>query len=238
MNRLFQEIARKIEDGTFKPGEPLPSPADLAKMFGATEAEVQVALSELIYEGLLERVRPKPTGEVRVPPYRLWGTLGGIHSITQEARKRGQKPGTKVLFFDFVPAWPTLAARMQMGVGEEVIVMERLRTADGEPVAIETSYLPAKLMPGVTKEMFEQSGSAQSSFEVMQKQYGLVPHRATDELTVVAVEKREAELLGLEEGTPVLLRFRITYSPEGVPIKSSRALWKFRAGYQMDLTEE
>lgn len=238
MNRLFQAIMQKIQDGTFKRGQPLPPPAELAEMFGATEAEAQAAISELIYEGLLERVRPKPTPDVRVPPYQLWGTLGGIHSITQEARKRNQEPGTKVLFFDFLPAWPTIAARMQMEVGEEVIVMERLRTVDGEPVAIETSYLPAKLLPGVTKEMFEQAGAAQSSFEVMQKKYGLVPHRATDELTVVAVEQREAELLGLEEGTPVLLRFRITYSPEGKPIKSSRALWKFRAGYQMDLTGE
>jgi GntR family transcriptional regulator len=115
--------------------------------------------------------------------------------------------------------------------------MERLRTADGEPIAIETSYLPAKFMPGVTKEMFEVGGAGQSSFEVMQKEYGLKPHRAVDELTVVAIEEREASLLGMQSGTPILLRFRITYSEGGVPIKCSRALWKLKAGYEMPLDE-
>jgi GntR family transcriptional regulator len=124
-----------------------------------------------------------------------------------------------------------------LGPDEEVVVMERLRTADEEPVAIETSYYPARFYPGITKEMFEGKGTGQSSFEVMEKKFGLKSERAEDELTVIAVEKREAELLGLEEGTPVLLRFRITYSDKEMPIKCSRAIWKFKAGYRMALEE-
>jgi len=235
MNQVFQQILQKIKEGEFKPGETLPPLGELQQMFNAGEDEVRTAVSELIYEGFLERAPGGPREVVRVPPYELWCTLGGIHSITQEARKRGQEPGTKVLFFDILPVWPTVAERLQLGPDEEVVVMERLRTVDGKPVAIETSYLPARLMPGITKEMFEVQGAGQSSFEVMQKKYGLKPHRATDELTVAAVEKREAELLGLEEGTPILVRFRITYSEDGTAIKCSRALWKLKAGYQMDL---
>jgi len=237
MNRLFQQLQQRIESGEFKPGQALPSVAELQKQFNASEEEVKQALSELIYEGFLERVRPEPTETIRVPGYKLWGTLGGIHSLTHEARKRGQEPGTEVLRFDIVPVWPAVGKRLQLDPGEEVVVMERLRTADGEPVAIETSYMPAKYMPGVTKEMFEAKGAGQSSFEVMQKKFGLKSHKAVDEVTVAAVEKREAELLGLDEGTPVLVRFRITYSDRGIPIKCSRALWKFKAGYEMELEE-
>ena len=237
MNRLFQEIQTQIEAGKYKPGQPLPSVADLQREFGASKEEVETALSELVYEGYLEHVRPRPSEAVRVPAYTLWGTLGGIHSITQEARKKGQEPGTKVLRFDILPSWPAVGARLALGPDDQVIVMERLRTADGEPIAIETSYLPAKFMPGVTKEMFETGGAGQSSFAVMQKKYGLKPHRAVDELTVAAIEEREAGLLGMEPGTPILVRFRITYSDEEVPIKCSRALWKLKAGYAMPLDE-
>jgi GntR family transcriptional regulator len=226
-----------MESGKFKPGETLPSVSELQKEFNVSEDEVQKALSELIYEGFLERVRPKPSDQVRVPGYKLWGTLGGIHSVTQEARKRKQDPGTQVSSFDIVPVWPYVAKRLQLGPDEEVVVMERLRTADEEPVAIETSYYPARFYPGITKEMFEGKGTGQSSFEVMEKKFGLKSERAEDELTVIAVEKREAELLGLEEGTPVLLRFRITYSDKEMPIKCSRAIWKFKAGYRMALEE-
>lgn len=235
MNRLFQKVLAQINAGQYGPGQPLPSVADLQKKFGASQEEVEVALSELVYEGYLERVRSRPPGAVQVPGYNLWGTLGGIHSITQEARKKGQKPGTAVLRFDILAAWPSVGARLELEPGDEVIIMERLRTADGEPIAIETSYLPAKFMPGVTKEMFEVGGAGQSSFEVMQKEYGLKPHRAVDELTVAAIEDREASLLGMEPGTPILLRFRITYSDKGIPIKCSRALWKLKARYEMPL---
>lgn len=235
MNRLFQEIQAEIQAGRFPPGQPLPSASELAETFDASQQKVEEALSELIYEGYLERVRPEPTDTVRVPGYQLWGTLGGIHSITQDARQKGQEPGTEVQRFDLLPVWPSVAARLALEEGDEVIIMERLRTADGEPIAIETSYLPAKFMPGVNKEMFESGGAGQSSFAVMQKKYGLKPHRATDELTVTAIEQREAALLGVEPGTPILLRFRITYSDEGVPIKCSRALWKLKAGYEMPL---
>ncbi len=235
MNWLFQEIQAQIGAGKYGLAQPLPSVADLQQEFGASQEEVEAALSELVYEGYLERVRPRLPGTVQVPSYELWGTLGGIHSITQEARKKGEKPGTEVLRFDILPSWPSVGARLALDPGDEVIIMERLRTADGEPIAIETSYLPAKFMPGVTKEMFEVGGAGQSSFEVMQKEYGLKPHRAVDELTVTAIEEREARLLVMEPGTPILLRFRITYSDEGVPIKCSRALWKLKAGYAMPL---
>lgn len=235
MNRLFFELLKQIEAGKFKSGETLPAVSEIQREFDAQEAEVREAIAELIYEGLVERVRPDPPDQVRLPDYTLWGTLTGIHSITREARKRGLEPGVEITNFGISPAWPSVAARLQLEPGDEVVLMERLRKADGEPVAIEVSYYPAKLYPGITEDMFTSGGAGQSSFEVMQKKFGYKSARATDELTTAALEEREAKMLGLAAGTPVLLRFRVTYSNEGVPIKSSRAVWKFKAGYQMDL---
>ncbi len=235
MNRLFFELLKQIEAGKFKAGEPLPPVSELQGEFAANEAEVKDAIAELIYEGLVERVRPEPPDQVRVPDYELWGTLTGIHSITHEARKRGLEPGVEITNFGISPAWPSVARRLQLEPGDEVVLMERLRSANGEPVAIEISYYPAKLYPGISADMFTSGGAGQSSFEVMEKKFGYKSARATDELTVVALEEREARMLGLAAGTPVLLRFRVTYSADGTPIKSSRAVWKFKAGYQMDL---
>jgi len=235
LKHLLYEIQQRIESGEFEQGKPLPSVSELQKELNASEEEVRRAISELIHEGVLERVRLEPLDQVTVPTYDLWGTLTGIHSITREARKRGVGPGVEILSFETLPIWPAVAERLGLGLDEEVVIMERLRTADGEPVAIEVSYFPAKYMSGVTKEMFEGKGKGQSSFEVMQKKFGLKPARAVDELTAIALEKREAELLGMEPGTPILLRFRTTFSDNAVPIKCSRAVWKFKAGYQMDL---
>jgi GntR family transcriptional regulator len=125
--------------------------------------------------------------------------------------------------------------RLQLGPEDKIVVMDRLRKADSEPVAIETSYYPARYYPDMTKEMFESEGAEQSSFKVMEEKFGLKSARAVDNVAVTALEEREAELLGLPVGTPVLLRFRVTYSDQDVPIKASRAVWKFRAEYKMDL---
>lgn len=235
MNRLFYEIQKQIEAGKYKLGQVLPSVEELRQEFGATADEVEQALSELIYEGIIERVRPEPTEQVRVPNYELWGTLTGIHSITKEAKKRGQEPGVEILSYAEAPAWPAIAERLGLEEGDKVVMMERYRKADGKPVAIEISYYPAKLYPGINEAMFTGSGSGQSSFKVMQEKFGLIPHHAKDEVTLVSLEKREADLLGLDVGQPVLLRFRVTYSEKGTPIKASRAVWKFKAGYEMDL---
>lgn len=235
MNRLFFELLKQIQDGKYQPGQALPPVSELMKEFDSTEEEVRSALAELIYEANLERVRPQPPDQVQVPDYELWGTLTGIHSITREAKKRGQSPGVEITNFGISKAWPSVAKRLELEPDDDVVLMERLRTANGEPVAIEISYYPAKLYPGISEDMFTSSGSGQSSFEVMQKQFGYKSARATDELTVVPLEPREAEMMDLEPGTPVLLRFRVTYSDEGVPIKSSRAVWKFKAGYEMGL---
>jgi GntR family transcriptional regulator len=235
MNTVYGELEKRIREGVIALGESLPSSEELQSELGVSEKEVARALSELIYEGVIQRVRPAPEKDVARPAFDLWGTLTGIHSITKEAKKRGQEPGVEILSYEQVPAWPRVQRLLQLEPGDEVVLMERLRNADGDPVAIEISYYPAKLYPGISQEMFTQSGSGQSSFKVMQDEFGLHSARAVDEVGVVALESREARLLNLPAGTPVLLRFRTTYSAEDVAIKASRAVWKFWAGYEMDL---
>jgi GntR family transcriptional regulator len=124
---------------------------------------------------------------------------------------------------------------MELEPGDQIQIMERLRSSNGVPIAIETSYFPAKFYPGITQDLFTGGGSGQSSFAVMEKKFGLKSDKAHDEVTVVCLEKREADYLKVAPGTPVLLRFRVTLSDKGVPIKSSRAVWLFRAAYQMGI---
>lgn len=234
MNRIAMQLQNELEDSTWAPAEPLPRVDELSARYGCTPDEVTVAIGDLIYEGLLER-DPSQREIVRRVKSPLWGTITGNHSLTKEARKRGEEPGTEILTFDTVSAWPIVQNRLQLQAGDEVIIMERLRTADGVPVSLEFSYYPAKLYPGMTIDMFTGSGEGQSSFKIMQERFNLIPDRAVDEVTVAAVEEREARLLGIDPGTPVLIRFRLTIAPNGQPIKGSRAIYLFRAGYSLSI---
>ena len=137
MNKYFIEIEKYLHSGELKPGDHLPPPGKLAARFGASEEEINDAIAELIYEGELERCKPAPLPEVRLPKVELWGTLGGNHSITKEAKKRGEEPGVEIINWQLVDAWPSIARRMQLEPGDQVQIMERLRSANGRPVAIE-----------------------------------------------------------------------------------------------------
>ncbi|NPV75740.1 MAG: GntR family transcriptional regulator [Anaerolineae bacterium] len=233
MNKFFFELEKLIRAGEFEAGVPLPPINELAKRLNASETEIEDAIAELIYEGELERVRPKPLKEVQVPKHKLWGTLGGSHSITKEAKKRGETPGVEIINWQLVDAWASIAKRLALEPGDQVQIMERLRSANGKPVAIEISYFPAKYYPGITPDLFTEEGTGQSSFAVMEQKFGLKSEKAFDEVTVVCLEEREAKYLQVDPGVPVLQRFRVTLSDKGIPIKASRAVWLFHAAYEM-----
>lgn len=235
MNQYYFEIEKLIQGGNFKAGVLLPSVEELAKQLNATEAEIEDAIAELIYEGELERVRLKQSKDIQIPKYKLWGTLGGSHSITKEAKKRGETPGVEIISWQLVDAWTSITKRLALEPGDQVQIMERLRSANEKPVAIETSYFPAKYYPGITPDLFTEEGSGQSSFAVMEQKFGLKSAKAYDEVTVTSLEQREAEYLRVDPGTPVLQRFRVTISDKGIPIKASRAVWLFHAAYEMGI---
>jgi GntR family transcriptional regulator len=234
MNRIAQNIAVLIHRGEHEPGSRLPAAAQLIEDFNANVEEAQEAIADLIYEGLAER-NPKTPSQVRVRKPFEWELIGGNHSVTNAAKERGQSPGVEILRFETLPSWPIVQERLALEPDDEVIVMERLRLADETPVSLEFSYYPAKLFPGMTLEMFTGKGDKQSSFNIMQEKFGLIPEKAVDEVTVAAVEPREAKLLNIDPGTPVLIRFRLTISDKGVPIKGSRAIYLFRAGYELPI---
>jgi GntR family transcriptional regulator len=234
MNRAAVKLRNDLEDSLWTHGQRLPSLEQLSERYQEPVAEMEAAVRDLIYEGLLER-DPSHRESIRRVKSPLWGTITGNHSLTKEAKRRGEEPGTEIITFDTLPAWPAVADRLALDRTDEVIIMERLRTADGIPVSLEFSYYPAKLYPGMTIEMFTGGGEGQSSFKIMQERFGLVPDLAIDEVTVAAVEAREADLLNIDPGTPVLIRFRLTTTKEGRPIKGSRAIYLFKAGYTLPI---
>lgn len=232
MNELAVKMYSSIVNGKKNNiGSLLPSIQELASNYDASEADVKQAIGDLIYEGVLDR-DPSNREIVRVRNPYLWDLVTGNHSFTNEAKLRGQNPSNKVLTFERRKSWPQVQKRLQLNKNDEVFVLERLLFADDEKVGLEFSYMPAKLYEGVTREMFEGGGS---TFKVMQKKFGLIPEKGVDELAVATLEKREAQLLGREEGEPVLIRFRVTLSPDKIPIKGSRAIYLFSPGYELNI---
>ena len=165
MNEVAVKIDEAIRKNTYGVGEVLPDYEKLSELFGGTIEQVRAGVGDLVYEGVLERV-PSNKDQVRIRPQYLWDVVRGNHSFTGEAKKRGQKPGNKILTFETRKAWPQIIQRLDLSEGDDVLVMERLLFADEKPVGLEFSYMPAKYYEGVTREMYE---GGQSTFAVMEE---------------------------------------------------------------------
>src|SRR5207302_6705381 len=115
-----------------------PSDAQLCEEFGVSRMTARGAVQRLVHEGLVYRVPGRGTF---VAPARANRTAGRIMSFSDEMRRRGRTPASRVVQKRRRAA--TDAEQQRLGI-DEVIVLRRVRLADGEPVALETAVFPAE----------------------------------------------------------------------------------------------
>jgi GntR family transcriptional regulator len=146
-------------------GERLPSERQLSIRWGAARMTIRRATDALIAEGLVERRHGSGTYVAQRPFARLLG----LTSFTQDMRERGLAPSSRVLSFDIVPADARIAGTLQVAEGARTIRFTRLRLADGEPMAIETVWIPAAIARGLGPDDLDGS-----LYELLAEQHGLV----------------------------------------------------------------
>jgi GntR family transcriptional regulator len=132
-------------------------------------------------------------------------------------RASGRVLGRRVL-----PAPPMVARRLGVEVGAKVVWLERLRLADGEPVALETAYLPHARCPSLLSFDF----SRLSLYRVLRKHYGLRLDHAEQVIRAVVLSAREARRFRLPASSPAFLFERVTFLESGEAIEFVRPLYR------------
>ena len=210
------------------PGAPLPSERLLAERYRIARMTVRTEIDRLVTEGLVYRLHGRGTfvAEPRVAQAMMFS------SFSEDMRVRGMEPGSLVRSQELIEAGPFLAAALRIRPGDPVAEFERLRTADGTPMALERVYLPAGRLPGI-----EQADLANESlFELLGNRYGLDLRDADQRVVAVQIEDDEAELLGVEVGAPGLLFYTLARAGDGTPAYYATSL--FRADrYEIELRQ-
>jgi len=183
---------------------PIPSERELGDRFGLSRMTVRQAVDRLVAEGALYRVPGRGTFVARakiVMPLRLT-------SFTQDMRARGLAPGAVDIGRGTVAASEVVAGSLGLAPGDPVHLVERLRTADGEPMAIERAHLPARVTPGLLDETLED----RSLYAVLQEKFGLLLDTGEQTIEAVTAAASDARLLGVSRGSPVLLLVRRSFA--------------------------
>ncbi|WP_339097580.1 GntR family transcriptional regulator [Deinococcus sp. VB343] len=216
--QLAQGLRQNIAAGKLRPGSALPAERELAARLGVSRVTLRQGLGLLEAEGLLRRRRGSGTFVAGPPASQQ---LGLLSSFSDEVRSQGSVPGARVL--KFVRSRPTAPEALSLGLApaEEVYRLRRLRTSDGEPLAIEESTLPAALIGPLSA-----ADVTDASLYALLGERRLAPARAIRHLRAQNADPEQARLLGVEVGAALLNTERVSWLASGRPIEYARACYR------------
>jgi GntR family transcriptional regulator len=203
--QIVSEIEQAIADGRLGPGDRLPPERELAAEHGVSRMTVRQALQTLESRGLLRRSIGRSGGSFVAQP-KLERDLGTFSGLSEQLRRQGVEAGARVL-----------SAREADGELEIV----RVRLADGEPFALERSRFPAERFDGLLE--LDLTGSL---YELLADRFDAAPVRAVERIEPVLADADEADALGVEAGTPLMLVDRTAYDAGGLVVETARDVFR------------
>ena len=138
-------------------------------------------------------------------------------------RAQGLEPTSRVIVLETVRADDdVLVDRLGIRRGDRVVHLERLRMADGEPMAIERTYLSAARFPGLKRHLVRLG----SLYAALDQEYGVVPVEAEETIETALASPEESAVLGIDTGLPLLLLSRHTRDEGGEPVEWVRSVYR------------
>jgi GntR family histidine utilization transcriptional repressor len=210
--RVKEHLKAGLAAGRWRPGELMPSEAELVARFGVSRMTVNRALRELQAEGLVERVQGVGTFAAQL--HRVSSTLT-IRDLQEEIEARGRRHRAEVATRRSEAAPAALAARLGLAAGAAVFHTLVVHFEDDVPLQCEDRYVNPAAAPGYLGVDFSRTTPTRYLLEVAplwEAQYTIEASRAT---------AQEAKLLGIGRDEPCLIIVRRTVSRD-VPITLAR----------------
>ena len=217
--QLKELLREKIAAGEWKPGAMIPSERELSEQYNISRMTARQALKELTTEGLLYRKQGRGTF---VAEPKIEQKLGRLTSFSEDMHARKLEPGGQVLRLELLTP-PILVCRaLQITPERQVVLLERLRLAGGEPIALETCHLHFKNVQRLLEENFENK----SLYNILRKKYNILPTRAQQQVEADLCSHREQKFLKIEEGSPVLRNKRIAFDQWERPFEYTESAYR------------
>jgi len=217
---LYLQLARYVRNlilgGKLGHRDALPSERELAERFAVSRVTVRKALRELSEEGLLEQIQGAGTFVNRAP--HVEQRLSTLTGFSEDMASRGLVAGSRWLHRTVAVATPEEALALGLSPGATVSRMQRLRTANGAPMALELAAIPSVYLP-------DPEAVDGSLYDALRAR-GYAPFRALQRLTAVRLTAEQAAQLGVGEGAAALYVERRTMLEDGTPLEFVRSQYR------------
>ncbi len=204
---LYRKVADGLAHQVTRHGSHLPGERVLADELGISRATLRRAMAELVSKGLILR---RQGARSEVAP-RLEKALSALTGFSDELSARGVRPGQRWLSRRTVQPTPVEAMALALGTAEQVVRLERVRLADGKPIALERAVVPVALLP--SGDMVEASLYAALAG------LGVPPVRGIQRIRAGVMARAEAALLERRQGDPILIVERRCFLADGRPVE-------------------
>jgi GntR family transcriptional regulator len=228
-SQISQWLRSRIEEGVYEPEEKLPSENDLAKKFDVSRVTIRRALQTLESEEVIYRCQGLGSfvSDKRTPH-----NLVRLTDFNEDMSKAGLNASSTVHEFKVIdaPAW--LSGPLQLDEGTKVIQVDRLRLADDNPVAFDRTWLPILYGHLLSRKKLENS----TIYKILEDEYDIRVIRGTYRFTADVADKELAHELQVNEGAPLLMIERSTYTIGNKPVYFQRRYYRTdKVMYEMTL---
>ena len=215
--QIVERIRNLVKENQLREGAVFCSEGEIARTLGISKMPVRQAFQKLRSEGLLVLARGKKpvVGSGRVP----WN-FQQLRGFSEEMRRRGLIPTAKVLALELQEPAQESGQALKLSAGDKVYGIRRLRLVNGEPVAVVTSYLPARIFSGIEKHDLGK----ESLYYVIESVYRRKLHWAEESIGAVTAGEEEAKILQTSAGTPLLHIRETAYDVQHIPVEYSVSL--------------
>lgn len=227
----YRQIEQALRErvSQLQAGERLPSDADLCAEFAVSRMTARNAMERLAADGLIRREPGRGSFVADPPAHRRANRL---MTFTQEMLRAGRVPTSRLLTRVIRPSTAAEAIRLDIPVHQPVVNLRRLRLADGEPIALESTVLI-----GASAAAVMHADLANDSLHEALRIGGFGLARGTGTIVAAAATAEEARLLGIRAGDPLLVERRVVRDGHGRPIEATDSMYPADR-YALDVTFE
>lgn len=218
--RRAKAVIRDMIVTELRPGDFIPSEAELCKRFGVSRVTIRQAITSLVYEGYLMRLQGR--GTMVMPPKHEMQLAPSLGTLLAEPTEASPGLERRILSKETQPADKRLSARLHLPQSCLVHKIRMLYVSGGEPVGEHVSYVPRDICP----DLLEYDLEIQSLYSVLTGVLKRAPSHAEETIECIMADERRANRLKILPGSPVILVQRLMFLEAGNLMEYRRTFYR------------
>lgn len=209
--QIHNQLRENIEDGKWKVGEKIPAERELAADFDVSRMTLRQSIQALVDEGILER---RVGSGTFVANRKVQEKMSGVTSFTDLMRSLGKTPSSTTISYHLTIPSQTEIEKLKLGHGEQVVRMERVRSANDVPICFEIATVPSRLIENLSKDEVTNS-----FWQTLEKKAHLYPGHAIQHISATKATEKIATYLNVKRGDALLRMTQLSYLQDGTPFE-------------------